>query len=70
MRPGKPRLAGLPEGFRAFPGELGMGEQGRKPGEKKPRVDPDDRVLRGIIRMFPVALVFWALLALLVHWLS
>ena len=47
-----------------------MGEQGRKPGEKKPRVDPDDRVLRGIIRMFPVALVFWALLALLVHWLS
>lgn len=36
--------------------------------EKEPRIASDGRVLRGVLRMLPVALVFWALFAFLI-WL-
>lgn len=69
MRPDKLGPVDVPGRIRASAGGPGMDEGRKKPGEKEPSVDPDDRLLRGVVRMLPAALVLWTLLAALIYWL-
>lgn len=50
-------------------GRLGCVDQTKDVVEKEPRIEPDGRVVRGILRVLPFAIGFWIVLGFLLWWI-